>query len=60
MAIVENLKSLLLRTNLAVRKMLVNRGIVPDNLPADEDIKKVQRKLEQEDKKLLKDKKSKK
>ena len=60
MAIVENLKSLLLRTNLAVRKMLVNRGIVPENLPADEDIKKVQRKLEQEDKKLLKDKKSKK
>jgi len=46
--------------NLAVRKMLVNRGIVPENLPADEDIKKVQRKLEQEDKKLLKDKKSKK
>lgn len=45
--------------NLAVRKMLVNRGIVPENLPADEDIKKVQRKLEQEDKKLLKDKKSK-
>jgi DNA-damage-inducible protein D len=46
--------------NLAVRKMLVKRGIVPENLPADEDIKKVQRKLEQEDKKLLKDKKSKK
>lgn len=45
--------------NLAVRKMLVNRGIVPENLPADEDIKKVQRKLEQEDKKLLKDKKNK-
>lgn len=45
--------------NLAVRKMLVNRGIVPENLPADEDIKKVQRKLEKEDKKLLKDKKNK-
>lgn len=45
--------------NLAVRKMLINRGIIPENLPVDEDIKKVQRKLEQEDKKLLKDKKNK-
>lgn len=30
--------------NAAVRKMLVERGIVPENLPAAEDVKKVERK----------------
>lgn len=38
----------------AVRRMLVERGIQPENLPPAEDIKKVQRKLEKEDKKMLK------
>ncbi len=38
----------------AVRMMLLERGIRPENLPPAEDIKKVQRKLEGEDKKLLK------
>lgn len=39
----------------AVRKMLVERGIHPENLPAAEDVKKVQRKLDGEDKKVLKE-----
>jgi DNA-damage-inducible protein D len=34
--------------NLAVRKMLQERGVQPEQLPADEDIKKVQRQLQQE------------
>ncbi|MDD7318382.1 MAG: DNA damage-inducible protein D [Prevotella sp.] len=43
--------------NLAVRKMLAERGIVPENLPAAEDIKKVERRLASEEKKLIKNKK---
>jgi DNA-damage-inducible protein D len=43
--------------NLAVRKMLLDRGIVPENLPASEDIKKVERRLKSEEKKALKNKK---
>jgi DNA-damage-inducible protein D len=38
----------------AVRKMLVERGIHPENLPAAEDVKKIQRKLDGDDKKVLK------
>jgi DNA-damage-inducible protein D len=34
--------------------MLTNRGIVPENLPKAEDVKKVQRKLEGDEKKILK------
>jgi DNA-damage-inducible protein D len=43
--------------NLAVRKMLLDRGIVPENLPASEDVKKVERRLKSEEKKVLKNKK---
>ncbi len=43
--------------NLAVRKMLLDRGIVPENLPASEDVKKVERRLKSEEKKALKNKK---
>ena len=39
--------------NSAVRKMLLERGIKPENLPPAEDVKKVQRKLETEQKKAL-------
>lgn len=46
--------------NLAVRQMLVNRGIVPENLPAAEDVKKLQRKLDGDEKKILKTNKKKK
>jgi DNA-damage-inducible protein D len=41
--------------NLAVRKMLNERGIVPENLAPAEDIKKLQRKLEGDEKNVLKD-----
>jgi len=40
--------------NLAVRNMLTQRGIVPENLSPAEDVKKLQRKLESDEKKLLK------
>ncbi len=43
--------------NAAVRQMLVQRGIVPENLPTAEDVKKVERRLASEEKKMLKDKK---
>ena len=40
--------------NAAVRKMLIDRNIKPENLMKAEDVKKVQRKLESENKKALK------
>jgi len=46
--------------NLAVRNMLTQRGIVPENLPPAEDVKKLQRKLDGDEKKLLKAPKKKK
>jgi len=39
----------------AVRKMLIERGILPENLPPAEDVKKIQRKLEGDEKKVLKE-----
>lgn len=46
--------------NLAVRDMLTKRGIIPENLPAVEDVKKLQRKLDGDEKKVLKGTKKKK
>ena len=43
--------------NAAVRKMLTERGIIPENLPPAEDVKKVERRLASESKKMLKGKK---
>lgn len=40
--------------NQSVRNTLLERGIQPENLPADEDIKKVGRKLKLNEKKNLK------
>jgi DNA-damage-inducible protein D len=40
--------------NLAVRNMLLERGIVPEELPPAEDIKTVERKLKSDEKKALK------
>lgn len=48
-----------IENNLAVRKILGERGIEPENLPALEDVKKVQRKLESDEKKILKQTKKK-
>lgn len=43
--------------NVAVRNMLLSRGIVPEQLPAGEDVKKVERRLKSEEKTLIKGKK---
>ena len=39
--------------NTAVRNMLLQRGIVPEQLPAGEDVKKVERRLKSEEKSLI-------
>jgi len=41
--------------NRSVRKTLISRGIYPEKLPAEEDIKKIERKLKSDEKKSLKD-----
>lgn len=46
--------------NLAVRNMLTKRNIIPENLPPAEDVKKLQRKHNAEEKKALKPNKKKK
>lgn len=43
--------------NAAVRKMLTKRGIIPENLLPVQDVKKVERRLEIEKKKMMKNKK---
>jgi DNA-damage-inducible protein D len=45
--------------NKAVRKMMIDRGIVPENLPPAEDVKKVERRLASEEKKALENKNNK-
>lgn len=44
--------------NSAVRNMLLDRGIRPETLPAGEDVKKVERRLKADEKKLLPNKKN--
>lgn len=44
-----------IENNKAVRKMLIERGVKPEQLPPSEDINKVKRRLESEEKKLLKE-----
>ena len=44
--------------NESVRNTLIERGIRPENLPPDEDVKKVERKLQSDEKKGLKNPKS--
>lgn len=41
--------------NKAVRKMLIERGVKPEQLPPSTDVKKLQRKLESEEKEILLD-----
>lgn len=45
--------------NQAVREMLTKRGIIPENLAPAEDVKKLQRKMDGDEKKLLKGNKKK-
>lgn len=40
--------------NAAVRNMLLQRGIIPEQLPPGEDVKKVERRLKSEEKSLIK------
>lgn len=44
-----------IENNLAVRKMLQDRGVKPEQLPPAEDVKKVERRLDNEEKKILKE-----
>ena len=46
--------------NVAVRKMLIERGVKPEQLAPAEDLKKVQRRLEGDEKKVIKEAKKKK
>jgi DNA-damage-inducible protein D len=48
-----------IENNKAVRKMLIERGVHPEQLPEVEDVKKVKSRLKSEEKKLLKQVKSK-
>ncbi|MDE6371715.1 MAG: hypothetical protein K2K92_09545 [Duncaniella sp.] len=43
--------------NSAVRNMLLDRGIRPEALPAGEDVKKVERRLKADEKKIIPNKK---
>jgi len=49
-----------IENNKAVRKILLERGVKPETLPPAEDIKQLRRKLNADEKKLLKDTKKKK
>jgi len=42
------------KNNAAIRKTLIERGVKPENLPPEEDIKKLERRLASENKKSLK------
>ncbi len=42
--------------NKTIRDTLISRGITPENLPPEKDVKKVERKLHSEDKKVFKNK----
>ena len=43
-----------IENNTAVRNMMVSRGIYPEQLPAGEDLKKVEHRLKSEEKKITK------
>ena len=42
-----------IQNNSTVREMLVQRGIRPENLPASEDIKKLERRVKSQEKKIV-------
>lgn len=44
-----------IENNREVRRMLLKRGVKPEDLPPAEDVKKVERRIKSEDKKILKD-----
>jgi len=46
-----------IENNRAIRQMLLKRGITPEELPSAEDVKKLERRIKNEDKKVLRNKK---
>ena len=48
-----------IENNAAVRRILLERGVVPEDLPAEEDVKKVERRLASENKKAIENKQKK-
>ena len=48
-----------IENNAAVRRILLERGVVPEDLPAEEDVKKVERRLASENKKAIENKQEK-
>lgn len=44
-----------IENNLAVRKILHDRGVKPEQLPPSEDVKKIERRLDSDEKKILKE-----
>ena len=50
------LRMVILDNNAAVRRILLERGVVPEDLPAEEDVKKVERRLASEKKKAIENK----
>ena len=53
---VNNISNEHITNNSEVRDLLLKRGIIPENLPAQEDIKKIERRIKSQDKKTFKDK----
>lgn len=47
-------KSRVVVYNTAVRGLLVNRGIKPEDLPPEEDVKKLDRRISSEERKMVK------
>lgn len=41
-----------IKNNKGVRKLLLDRGIIPEELPAEEDIKKLERRVKSEEKQI--------
>jgi len=46
-----------IQNNKSVRKMLLERGVVPEKLSAEEDLKKLERRVKSSEKKMIKDSK---
>lgn len=44
----------ILKIIMGVRKLLLERGIKPENLPPEEDVKKLERRVKSENKKISK------
>ena len=57
---IQGIKEEHIRNNREVRELLKNRGIVPENLPPEEDIQKIKRRIDSQGKDILKEIKGKK